>query len=48
MQKLMSLITFLSKLDSQIRIDFNHKVSLYVLLEMESLKVSSEDMLNVT
>ena len=39
MQKLMSLITFLLKLDSQIRIDFNHKVSLYVLLEMEYLKI---------
>ena len=47
MQKLMSLITFLLKLDSQLRIDFNRKVSLYVLLEMEYLKISSEDMLNV-
>ena len=48
MQKLMILITFLLKLDSQIRIDFNHKVSLDVLLGMGYLKVSSEDMLNVT
>ena len=48
MQKLMSLITFLLKLDSQLRIDFNYKVSLYLLLEMEYLKISSEDMLNVT